>query len=108
MTDELRIMDIDDLPTDTAPVTKQSDAEAQRLAGIIAEHGQLWPVVWNDQANSLVFGREIIDAVRASGRSSVLVHVVSLDQIEHMARSVAYTAPYWKVDKDERAGAFYG
>jgi hypothetical protein len=104
MTDELRIMDIDELPADTAPVTKQSDAEAQRLAGIIAEHGQLWPVVWNDRDNSLVFGREIIDAIKATGRSSVLVHVVSLGPVEHAARSIAMVAPYWKQDKDAIAG----
>jgi hypothetical protein len=103
MANEFRLMDIDDLPLLDSRVTRQSNAEAQRLAGVTGEFGQLLPVVFNEQLGKIVFGYEIVEAVKASGGASVLVHVVSLGPTEHTALSLALTAPYWKVDKDAMA-----
>lgn len=97
-------MEIVRLPLDAltveGAVQTHSDAEIQRCVGILAEWGQILPVLYNPQLKRVISGEEVVEALRCLGGPDAWCILMPLDAISHGMVGLAARGPYGKRDNE--------
>lgn len=86
---------IDSIGDNPDPIVHSSDAEMQRLVGVLGAYGIPVPVIVNTRLGRVLWGEEHVEAARLAGETEVLAVLVTLpDEDTHELARIALRQPY--------------